>query len=182
MEDLSLHILDIAENSVEAQADEIRIRLEENRQKDRLTLEIADNGKGMDKELLERALDPFVTTKKARRIGLGLPLLTEAAKAAGGTLTVRSQPGRGTKVRATFQLSHIDLKPLGDLTLTLLTLIAGHPDIDIRYTHAVNGKKYAFDTRDLRAQLHGIPINDPQVIKFIKHDINEGIDQIRRKT
>jgi anti-sigma regulatory factor (Ser/Thr protein kinase) len=182
MEDLSLHILDIAENSVEAQAKKIYIRLEENRRQDRLTLEIADDGQGMDKEFLTRALDPFVTTKKARRVGLGLPLLAEAAKAAGGTFVLRSRPGRGTKVRAMFQLSHIDLKPLGDIAQTLTTLIASHPEIDIRYRHKAGGRTYTFATRAFRIKLGGIPINSPPIIRLIRENVEEGLDQLGRKS
>ena len=127
MRDLSLHILDIAENSVEARARRIDIRIEENHRLDRMTLEIVDDGAGMDKDIASRALDPFVTTKKTRRIGLGLPLLVQAARAAGGKLTLRSRPGRKTKVRATFRLSHIDRKPLGDIAQTLAYLDRGPP-------------------------------------------------------
>jgi hypothetical protein len=136
----------------------------------------------MDKNLLGRALDPFVTTKKIRRVGLGLPLLSEAAKNTGGKLTLRSQPGRGTKVRATFQLSHIDLKPVGDMAQTLITLVAGHPGLTFRYTHKINRRQYSFSTKDLRTRLGDIPLNDPQVLTFIKKNINEGLDDLRRKT
>ena len=180
MRDLSLHILDIAENSIEARARRIDIRIEENRLRDRLTLEIADDGQGMDKELLDRALDPFVTTKKTRRIGLGLPMLAQAAKAAGGKLSLTSRPGRQTRVRATFRLGHIDLKPFGDIAQTLAVLIAGHPEIDIRYAHKTDGRIFRFDTRDLRAQLGGLSLATPHAIALIRKDINDGLTRIRR--
>src|SRR4030042_1820663 len=114
MEDLSLHILDIAENSVAAQASKIEIRLSEDTKKDLLLLEVIDNGIGMDEGTQKKALDPFFTSKKVRRFGLGLSLLSESAKAANGHLSIRSKRGRGTRVRADFQYSHIDRKPLGD--------------------------------------------------------------------
>ncbi|MGB8952178.1 MAG: ATP-binding protein [Candidatus Aminicenantales bacterium] len=176
-----MHILDITENSIEAQARFITIRLEEDDQKDLLTMEVADDGTGMDREMTRRALDPFVTTKKTRRVGLGLPLLAEAAKAAEGNFSLFSQPGRGTRVRATFRLSHFDRKPLGDIAQTLVTLIAGHPEIDIRYIHKINRARYSLDTREIREQLEGIAVNSPEVIKFIKKNINEGLDHLRRK-
>jgi anti-sigma regulatory factor (Ser/Thr protein kinase) len=180
MQDLSLHILDIAENSVEARAKRLDIQIEENYRLDRMTLEIADDGAGMDKELQARALDPFVTTKKTRRIGLGLSLLAQAADAAGGSLTLRSRPGLGTKVRATFQLSHIDLKPLGDIAQTLATLIVAHPALNIRYVHKVDERTYIFDTQELRSELGAISLATPHVVAMIKKDIQDGIHQIRR--
>jgi NADH:ubiquinone oxidoreductase subunit E len=155
MQDLSLHILDIAENSIEAGARRIVIRIEERPRLDRLTLEIADDGRGMNDELLARAKDPFVTTKTGRRIGLGLPLLAQAAEAAGGALSIASRPGRSTRVQATFRLSHIDRKPLGDIAQTMAVLIAGHPDIDVlpfRYARSPDSPRrhYAFDPPDRR--------------------------------
>jgi len=180
MKDLSLHILDIAENSIEARARRIDIRVEESRRLDRLTLEITYDGRGMTPELLGRAKDPFVTTKTERRIGLGLPLLAQAAEAAGGTMSLASHPGRRTKVRATFRLGHIDLKPLGDIAQTLAVLIAGHPEIDIRYAHKTDGRIFRFDTRDLRVQLGEISLATPHVIALIKKEIHDGLTQIRR--
>jgi len=181
MQDLSLHILDIAENSIEAKARRIEIRLEENRGQDLLVLEILDNGRGMDEEMRQRALDPFVTTRKTRRVGLGLPLLAEAARAANGRLDLQSEEGKGTRVRATFQPSHVDMKPLGDMAQTIITLIMGHPEIDILYTHKIDQAEYRLDTREIKAQLDGIQIHSPAVIKIIKKDINEGLDQLRRQ-
>lgn len=181
MQDLSLHILDIAENSIEAQATTVEIRLEENRGQDLLTLEIIDNGRGMDEKMVSGATDPFVTTKKTRRVGLGLPLLAEAARAANGRLDLQSEPGKGTCVRATFQLSHIDLKPLGDIAQTLITLIIGHPEADIVYTHRVNGSEYQLDTREIKPQLDGIPLQSPEVLRILRNNIKEGLDQIRRQ-
>lgn len=180
MQDLSLHILDVAENSIDAQAKRIEIRLEENRPENLLSLEIADDGQGMDEEIVKRALDPFVTTKTTRQFGLGLPLLAQAAEAAGGGLTLQSKKGQGTRIRATFELDHIDLKPLGDIAQTIVTLIMGHPEIDILYSYKTGTGEYAIDTREIKAQLNGIPISTPEVIKIIKANIKEGLDQTRR--
>lgn len=175
-----MHILDVAENSIAAQAKKIEIKIEENRKKDLMTLEILDNGKGMDQKTIERALDPFFTTKKTRRFGLGLSLLSEAAKMANGRFSVESIPGKGTEIMATFQLSHIDTKPLGDIAQTLVTLIISHPEIDIHYRHRVDHSVYSLDTKEIKAHLNGIPINLPEVINFIKKNIKEGIAKIRR--
>jgi len=180
MRDLSLHILDIAENSVAAGARLIGIRIVESRRRDRLTLEIVDDGRGMDGAIRERARDPFFTTKEEKRIGLGLPLLVQAAKAAGGTFSLSSRPGRKTKVRATFHLSHIDRQPLGDTAQSVTVLIAAHPDIDIRYVHKVDGWSYVFDTRDLRAQLGAASLATPHATTLITKDIHDGLTRIRR--
>jgi anti-sigma regulatory factor (Ser/Thr protein kinase) len=181
MQDLSLHILDIAENSIEAKAKRIEIRLEENRRQDLLVLEVVDDGKGMDEQMRRQALDPFVTTRKTRRVGLGLSLLAEAARAVNGQVDIQSGEGKGTRVRATFHLSHVDMKPLGDIAQTIITLIMGHPEIDILYTYKINTSEYRLDTQEIKAQLDGISIQAPAVIAILKKDINEGLDQLRRQ-
>jgi signal transduction histidine kinase len=171
MEDLSLHILDIVENSVAAQASKIEIRLAEDKKKDLLSVEVIDNGIGMDEETQRKALDPFFTSKKVRRFGLGLSLLSESAKAANGHLSIRSEKGKGTKIRADFQYSHIDRKPLGDIGQTIITLIIGNPDVDIIYVHKKDGHEYSLDTRKIKAQLKDIPINSLDGIRMIKEDL-----------
>ncbi len=135
MQDLSLHILDVVENSIAASASRIVIRIAEDTRKDRLFLEIKDNGQGMDAEAQERALDPFYTTRTTRRVGLGLPLLAQAAREAGGSLRIDSGPGRGTTVQAEFQLSHPDLKPLGDIAETLRTILGGRPELELHFEY-----------------------------------------------
>lgn len=143
MEDLSLHVLDVVENSVAAAAKEIAILIREESASDRLSLEIRDDGRGMDAETCEKALDPFFTTRTTRRIGLGLPLLAQAARESGGDLEVESQPGGGTVVRAVFRLSHPDRKPLGDIGATLGAILAGRPELDLRFEHEVDGEVVA---------------------------------------
>jgi anti-sigma regulatory factor (Ser/Thr protein kinase) len=135
MQDLSLHILDILENSIAASASRIEIELEEDTRRDLLCLEIRDNGRGMDAQTRKRALDPFFTTKTTRRVGLGLPLLAQAARESGGTLQIASQPGQGTLVKAVFQLSHPDRKPLGDIAETLRTILSGRPELDLQFQY-----------------------------------------------
>ena len=133
MEDVSLHILDIVENALRAGAKNVLIRLAQSKREDRLVLEVEDDGEGMNEEATKRSLDPFFTTKQGKRVGLGLPLLAQAAEEAGGRLEVHSAPGRGTKVIATFGLSHIDRKPLGDIEETLRCLKATHPEVCFRF-------------------------------------------------
>lgn len=150
MEDLALHILDIAQNSIEAGATEIEIKLEEEPAADRLVVEVRDNGPGMDREMLSRVTDPFFTTRKTRRVGMGIPLLAEAARAAGGRLEIESTPGQGSRVRAMFRYHHIDRAPVGDIETTLMVLLAGKPELAIRFTHLVAGGTFELDSRDLR--------------------------------
>ena len=176
MEDLSLHILDIVENSVAAQASKIEIRLEEDKKKDLLSVEVIDNGIGMDEETQKKALDPFFTSKKVRRFGLGLSLLSESAKGANGQLSIKSQKGKGTKIRADFQYSHIDRKPLGDIGQTIITLVMGNPDVDIIYLHKKDGHEYILDTRKIRARLKDIPINSLEGIRMMKEDLKKDIE------
>jgi len=131
MEDLSLHVLDVAENSLRAGARRITVRLLEGPSADTLALEIEDDGCGMDEETRKQAVSPFFTGRAGRRFGLGLPLLAQAAEATGGSLTLESAPGRGTRVRVLFRPSHIDMKPIGDLEGTLRGLQAAHPEIEV---------------------------------------------------
>ena len=173
MEDLSLHILDIAENSVAAQADKIEIRISEDLDKDLLSIEIIDNGVGMDKEILEKALDPFYTSKTVRRFGFGLSLLSEAAKAANGHFSLQSKKGEGTRIRADFQHSHIDRQPLGDIGQTLITLIIGNPEIHVIFEHERNGDTSCLDTREIKAQLNELPINSLTGIKKLRENLKK---------
>lgn len=148
MEDLSLHILDIAENSIAAQARKIEIRIEEDQEKDLLTVEISDDGKGMDEQMLTKALDPFFTTRTTRRVGLGLALLAQASRESDGTIEIDSKPHRGTTVKAAFQYHHPDRKPIGNMQETIQTLVIGHPEIEVLFEHTKDGTTYHFDTRE----------------------------------
>ncbi len=148
MEDLSLHTLDVAENAIRAGARKIEIGIFEDIEGNLLSIRIKDDGVGMDEETLEKALDPFFTTKRNRRIGLGLSMLAQAAKEAGGDIKLDSKIGKGTDVLATFRYDHLDRKPLGDMNETMATLIAGHPEVRFIYEHKKNGETvYKLDTR-----------------------------------
>lgn len=129
MEDLSLHILDVTENAVRAGASEIEIKIDESPDHETMELSVCDNGRGMEQEALKRAMDPFFTTRKGARIGLGLPLLRQAAEETGGGLRVVSGEGEGTRVIATFKCGHPDMRPLGDICGSLAALLAGHPSV-----------------------------------------------------
>ena len=146
MRDISLHILDIAENSINAGAKNISIKIMEEIKKNLLTVEITDDGKGMNKEFAENAVSPFVTTRTTRKIGLGLPLLKAAAEIANGKFAIKSATGKGTKITAVFQLNHVDRKPVGSMAKTILSLAANNPETNIKYIRKQNGKKFMFDS------------------------------------
>jgi hypothetical protein len=168
MEDLSLHILDVAENSLAAGATRISILIVEDTARDTLSLDITDNGRGMDASVVARVVDPFYTTRTTRRVGLGLSLLDAAAHAANGRMEVHSTPGVGTRVLATFQLSHIDRKPLGSIAETITALVAAGPETEISYRHDRDGRSVLFSTGDIRRQLDGQPANTPETLRFIR--------------
>ena len=147
-----MHILDIVENSIAAMARRIEIRIDEDQAKDQVTIEIKDDGKGMDEQTLKKALDPFFTTRTTRKVGLGLSLLEQAAKESEGTFDLSSSPGKGTTVNATFRLSHPDCKPMGDIGQTMQVLIMSHPEIDFLYEHKSDNSTYRFDTREVRKE------------------------------
>jgi len=149
MEDLSLHILDIAENSIAAEARKIEIIITEETDKDLLTIEIKDDGKGMDEKSVKKALDPFFTTRKTRRVGLGLSFLSQAAEESGGKMELKSIPNEGTTTRATFCLSHPDCKPMGDMNETIRTLVVGHPEINFIYEYRKDNSIFRFDSREM---------------------------------
>ena len=162
MEDLSLHILDIVENSIRAGAKEVEIHIDEDTAADRLVIEINDDGAGMDQATLQKALDPFYTTKSVRKVGLGLSLFREAARAAGGDMTVRSEPGKGPRVKAIFQHGHIDRQPVGDLAKTLETLVIANPEVRFRFYHRENGEELRFDSGQPEVESASPPYNTAQ--------------------
>jgi hypothetical protein len=178
VEDLSLHILDIVENSLAAGARRVEIRIEEDLKADRMTIEISDDGSGMNEEMVKQALDPFFTTKTTRRVGLGLPLLAEACRMSNGKLALESLPGKGTTVRATFQHSHIDRKPLGNMGDTLITLIVGHPEVDLLYEHRKEDAEFSLDTREIKGELGDVPLNAPQIVRALRECIFSGLQQV----
>ncbi len=180
MEDLSLHILDIAENSINAGAKNIEIAIIEDSSKDLLTIEIKDDGKGMDADTIANVTNPFFTTRTTRRVGLGLAMLEEAANSAGGKLSVVSELKTGTKVIAEFQLSHIDRKPVGNIADTIVMILAGNPEINLRYYQENNASKFLFDTNDVKKITNEIKINSIEILKFIRQYLEENVNKINK--
>lgn len=168
MEDLSLHILDIAENSINAGAHNVSIQIDEDVVHDLLTIEIVDDGKGMSAEIADRAADPFYSTRTTRRIGMGLSLLKEAAEMANGKLEIRSVPNSGTTIRATFQLRNIDRKPLGNIAETITALLATEDQVNILYRHLRGGKTVLFDSKHVEDQLGDILLNSIEALNLVR--------------
>ena len=178
MEDLSLYILDIVQNSISAAATIIEIFIKEDEENDRLILIIRDDGKGMDPKSVEMVTDPFYTTRTTRKVGLGLSLLDAAAKASGGGVVVSSQLGVGTEVRAEFGYSNIDRPPLGKMDDTISVLVACNPMADFVYTHISSRGSFVFDTREIRQKIGDLSIDHPDVIDWIGRYIREGLNVI----
>lgn len=184
MRELSLHILDALENSVEAGASCIGLIIVEDLAADRLTITIRDNGRGMSEEQLGRVLDPFFTTRSVRHVGLGIPLFGAAAERCNGSLTVASELGKGTVLQAIFQHSHIDRAPLGDMAGTLLAIILTG-SCDVHYVHRVDGAdkrhplEFEFHTANMRTELEEVPLAHPAVRKWLQAFIAAGEEELR---
>ena len=179
MREISLHILDVLQNSLEAGASKVTLTIEEDLRADRLTITVTDNGRGMDADTVTKVLDPFFTTRTTRHVGLGLPLFAAAARRCNGDLMVESEPGKGTTVRATFQHSHIDRAPLGDIRNTILSFLLAARPVDLHYIHRVNDRQFEFDTADLRAELGNVPLSYPAVRDWLSEFIAEGEQEIQ---
>lgn len=179
MEDISLHILDVAENSVASGATLITISIVEKISEDRFIVTIEDNGRGMTEEFVMNVLDPFCTTRTTRNVGLGLSLLAQAARETGGDIQIESVLSKGTIVTAEFIPSHIDMKPLGNIADTITTLMAGNPQIDFLFTYIRDARIYCLDTKGIRAILDDVPINSSEVLSAIRGDLMEALNDIR---
>ncbi len=181
MQDLSLHLLDIIENSSRAESKLIIISIEVDELKDRMKIMVSDDGIGMDEKILARAQDPFYTSKleRVKKVGLGIPLFKQNVEQWNGCFMMKSTPGCGTSLYAEFQFSNIDRIPLGNLTDTLLGSIIGHSEIDfdVRLLHRmdIGTFEYEFKTATIREELGDIPITYPDVITYIENDIKNGI-------
>jgi hypothetical protein len=170
--------MDIAENSVNAGASRVEISVEENLKKDRLSISITDNGKGMDAEMVKRVTDPFITTRTTRKVGLGIPFLKEAAEACRGGLRIESQPGVGTNIFVDFQRSHIDRMPLGNLPSTFLNLMIGYPCVNWVFRYRVDDRVFEFDDQAVKDTLQDVPLSEPSVIAYLNRALTNGINEV----
>jgi len=179
MKDLSLHILDIVQNSLRAKAKLIGIEIAERPEDNQLVIIITDNGTGMNQEQLENSIDPFFTSRTTRKVGLGLSLLRQNAEMTGGAFRIESELGKGTKVSATFGLNHIDRPIMGDLVGTLLILICSPGETDYTFTYQTPFGKLELDTKEVKQMLESVPITHPDVRSFLKKMLNDNLKQIQ---
>ena len=188
MKELSLNILDIAQNSVSAGAKNITVSLSED-EKGILTLAITDDGKGMSPEMVRTVTDPFCTTRTTRKVGMGIPLLKMASEQAGGSLSIVSVSREvdpvncGTTVKATFDTTSIDFTPLGDVVDSMVVLIQGHPEIDYLFLHTTPNGEVRLDTKELRAVLgEDISLGEFEILAWIRDSLEEQYQALKNET
>ncbi|TKG96005.1 ATP-binding protein [Puteibacter caeruleilacunae] len=179
MKELALHILDIAQNSIKAEADLVEIKITEDKVKDIYQIEIIDDGKGMDNETLQKSIDPFFTSRTTRKVGLGLSMFKQNAEQTGGNFQISSEPGKGCYVNATFGHKHFDRPVLGDIAGTVLILAISSPETEFKYTHQTADGLYEFDTREVKQELEGVPLQHPDIKKYLEDMIHENLLEIR---
>ena len=178
MQELSLNVLDIAQNSIRANASLVTIEVSEDTEARSLSIVVEDDGCGMTKEQVANVMDPFFTTRTTRKVGLGVPFFKMSAEATGGSFSIESEVGKGTKTSATYCTDHIDMLPLGDINATIVSLISVNPHMEFLYRRTHNSKSYALDTREIREVLEGVPINSPDVLMFLKEYLAENDSEI----
>lgn len=175
MKELSLNILDIAQNSVKANAERIDIQVIESEANDLVSIRITDNGCGMTEEFLKKVIDPFTTTRTTRKVGLGIPLLRQQALDTEGTFDIKSKVGEGTSVYADFKMTHLDRAPIGDMPLTIMSLISAGPDIRYVYSHSTDKGNFVFDTDEIKSELDGVSITEPEILMWLTDYIKENL-------
>ncbi|MBO5432990.1 MAG: sensor histidine kinase [Clostridia bacterium] len=178
MRELSLNILDIAQNSISAGASLTEILVKENTAEKTLLIGIYDNGKGMSEEQVKNVQDPFFTTRTTRKVGMGIPLFKLAAEQTGGSFKITSELGVGTRVDALFKTDSIDFTPLGDIEATVSTIVSMNEDKDFVYTRSVDEKEFVFKSADIKKILDGVPLSEPSVINWIEDYIRENTEQL----
>lgn len=176
MRELSLNILDIAQNSISAGASLITIEVNENTIDHTLLIGVYDNGKGMSEEQVKSVIDPFFTTRTTRKVGMGIPLFKMAAEQTGGSLEIKSELGVGTEVKAYFKTDSVDFTPLGDVASTIQMLITMNTDRDFVYKHIVNEKEFVCDTREIKTILGDVPLDTYEVSQWLKDFITENTE------
>ena len=168
MQDLSLHLLDLAQNSIRAQAKTIQIELDEALSENRLSLKLWDDGKGMNQKMAAQVTHPFVTTRTTRKVGLGISLFYQNCLMAGGSFKIQSEPHKGTCIEGVMQYDHLDRLPIGDVASSLSVLVQGNPHIRFIYIHRYEKKSFLLDTVEIQKILGTLPINEPEIIQWLK--------------
>ncbi len=178
--EISLNVLDIAQNSIKAGATLVEIRVEKQRAEETLTLTISDNGCGMDEKQVEQVIDPFFTSRSTRKVGLGVPFLKQAAEASGGSFRITSEVGVGTQVFAKFHTGHIDCMPLGDINSTIFSLVTINEELDFVYTYTVDQKSFTLDTREIREILGNVSFQNGEVASFLREYLSENQSEVEQ--
>jgi hypothetical protein len=173
MREISLHILDLAQNSVKADAGLIEILVKVSEAENIVEFSISDNGRGMSAEQISAVTDPFFTSRTERRVGLGVPLCKLACEQAGGRFDITSGKNTGTKVYGSFLFNHIDRQPMGDLAGTVLYTATADEAADVVFHFKADGYEYDFDTREIKNALSGVPISNPDVMEYLKGELSE---------
>ncbi|MGM0436761.1 MAG: ATP-binding protein [Bacillota bacterium] len=180
MKEISLHILDIVQNSIAAEAEKVEIIIIEKIDQNLLKIKINDDGTGMDRDQQKEVLDPFVTSRTTREVGLGLPFLKKAAENCNGKLKIDSKKEKGTKLEVEFQYDHIDRAPLGDIVGTIVSLIITNPQLDFIYKHIYNDKEFELNTEELKKEIEGLEINHPEIVDWINDYLEENLKELRQ--
>lgn len=183
MNELSLYILDITQNSITADSKNVHLTIERSFKKNLLTIDIIDDGRGMDEETVKKVVDPFFTTRTTRKVGLGIPLFKELCELCEGGLNIESKVGVGTHLIATFKLDSIDLPPLGNLIDTLYILITNPQNVEIYYKEVVEKidgtiKEFNFSTVEIKEALDGMSLNEPFVMEWFKDYVRGGEQEL----
>ncbi len=179
MRDLSLHILDLVQNSVEAGAKHVTLTINEDLADDWLDIEVKDDGRGMSEKMLLKVKSPFTTSRTTRKVGLGLPLIDMSTHNSGGSLTIDSRPGNGTKVFARYKYSHIDRPPLGDIATTVKIIVVSYQQILFHYEHQKNGGTFVLDTAQMRDILgEDADFSESAVCDWLDGYLKEGLAEL----
>ncbi len=178
MRELSLNVLDIAQNSIVAGASLTEIVIREDTSKKELLIGIYDNGKGMTDEQVRNVQDPFFTTRTTRKVGMGIPLFKMAAEQTGGSFTIESQVGVGTRVEALFKTDSIDFTPLGDMDSTISTIVSMNEDKDFIYIRSVDDREFKFSSQEIKQILDGVPLSEPSVMMWIEGHLKEQTEEL----
>ncbi|ADQ46261.1 histidine kinase [Caldicellulosiruptor kronotskyensis 2002] len=178
MNEISLYILDLVQNSIEAGASLVKIEIVEDLKEDLFTITIEDNGRGIPKDVIDKVTDPFYTTRKTRKVGLGLSLAKQVAMDCEGSFEIERLE-RGTKIVLKLKHSHIDRPPLGNITETLLALISGAPNVDFTFCYRNNQSEFIFDTKSIREILgNDVPLNTLSILDFIRGQLERGLSNL----
>ncbi len=180
MKEISMHIMDIIENSVKAEARDIKVEIIESETENIFSLYVEDNGCGMSLDMLEKVRDPFTTSRTTRKVGLGIPMLEQTCIQCNGGLYLESTPGKGTVLKAHMEYNNIDRPPMGDIINSLYLLLIMHPETDFLYIHRFNENEFILDTKEIKEIIDPMPLNDPEIGEWLKSFIEEGIESLKQ--